>query len=166
MSTHDHDWLDFSCTAAPRRADAPGDNDNNRRVNLLQHSQPARSFGPRPAFKPFPDGKHVAICTRSEWRQGGQSGAPYLFVVWSEMDKRRYGMSVTDWFFLHQQPRQREHQAKLLELGSAAGLSLDLAAFSPGDLHGAVATLEIATRKDSRGDMKPQILRYLPAPPL
>ena len=165
------DWLTFSDHQQPPRV-LDTDPALNSAIDLrpaLDASPAAAASWNRSAFKPFPDGTHLAVVTHASWRQGG-SGTAYLFIVWREMGRKRGGFSQADPIFLNARTDGGRTFAlrRLSFLASAAGITLDASAFKPSDLLGAVATLVIETQPHYRDVERtaPVISRYLPAPPI
>lgn len=166
------DWCRFE-DDLPRKRPEPmrPDPSANKPMDLtgaLAESPAAAANWNRPTgFAAFPTGCHLAIISRSEWRQGN-AGREYLFIVWSEANRRR-GFSLVDPVFLKATTQQGRQFAlrKLSLIAAASGIELPASGFQPSMLLGACANIQVGAKPHWSDPQKTvqAIAKYLPPPP-
>jgi hypothetical protein len=171
MSPHPDDWLDGLPGPANRprvyQPPAAADRPVNLASSLARLGKAAENWNKPAVYRAFEPGRHVVICTRSEWHTPKSGGEPYLLMVWADHTQKR-GRTIADYLHLNAGTlKGREFALRRLALvASAAGIELDAEAFRPGSLLGACVAITVANRADWRDSQKllPGITRFEPAP--
>ena len=135
---------------------------------LRESPDAAKNWNKPTGFTPFPTGSHLTIVSRAEWREGN-AGREYLFLVWSEVNRRR-GYSLVDPIFLKALTQKgRQYALRRLSLiAAAAGIELPEVGFTPSMLLGACAMLLVEPKPHWADASKTvqAVSKYLPPPPL
>lgn len=170
MSGHHDDWLDDLPGPSNRpRVHQPNpavDRPIDLTSSLARLPRAGDNWNKPAVYRVFEPGRHVVICTRSEWR-ASPAGVNYLLMVWADHAQKR-GRTIADYLHLNAaSAKGREFSLRRLALvAAAAGLELNAAEFRPGSLLGACLTIIVENRGDWRDSQKllPCITRFEPAP--
>lgn len=172
MSGAPDDWLDglpgsFNRPRIHHHPSPEADRPLDLSRSLASSGKAADNWNRPATYRAFEPGRHVAICTRSEWRTPQSGGESYLLMVWADHTQKR-GRTIVDYLHLNAgTAKGREYALRRLALvASAAGIELDASAFRPGSLLGACVAITVANRADWRDAQKilPYIARFEPAP--